>query len=214
MAANNSIYEASTTIDDFLAATAARRPTPGGGSVSALVGALAAATGEMVLNYSVDKKGLEAFAGELKPALAELTRARQMLLQLMVEDQIAYEALTAVRKLPPESKERKEQLPGAVLACSRVPEAMAATALGILECCDRAVNFVNVHLLSDLAVSSDLAMSAMRCAIYNVKVNLKSIDNPEDRKAIESTISRLLGRGLELVQSLSPRIWERERRGV
>jgi formiminotetrahydrofolate cyclodeaminase len=214
MTVNNAIYDSSTTIEDFLAATAARQPTPGGGSVGALVGALAAATGEMVLNYSVGKKSLEAFADELKPALAELTRARQMLLQLMVEDQIAYDALTAVRKLPPESPERKAQMPAALLACVRVPEAIAATAVGILECCDRVANFVNFNLLSDLAVSSDLAMAAVRCAIYNVKANLKNIEDAAERKSIEGTISRVLGRGLTLVQSLSPRIWERERRGV
>ena len=47
------------TLADFLDATAARQPTPGGGAVTALAGVLAAAIGEMVLNYSVGKKGLE-----------------------------------------------------------------------------------------------------------------------------------------------------------
>ena len=53
------MHDATHTIEAFLAATAARHPTPGGGSVSALTGALAAAMGEMVLNYSVNKKGLD-----------------------------------------------------------------------------------------------------------------------------------------------------------
>ena len=53
-------YDAKTSLSDFLDATAAKQPAPGGGSVTALCGALAAAIGEMVLNYSIGKKGLEA----------------------------------------------------------------------------------------------------------------------------------------------------------
>src|SRR3954452_4495031 len=94
------MHDASQTINDFLAAAAAKQPTPGGGSIAALAGALAASMGEMVLNYSVTKKSLAQFEPELKEALAEFTRARQLLLQLMIEDQVAYEALTTARKLP------------------------------------------------------------------------------------------------------------------
>src|SRR3954471_12862588 len=89
-----------TSINDFLEAAAAKQPAPGGGSVTALAGALAASMGEMVLNYRVGKKELEPYLGELKPALAEFHRARQVLTQLMAEDQQAYAALTAARKLP------------------------------------------------------------------------------------------------------------------
>ena len=100
------MYDQTTTIEQFLDAAAAKQPTPGGGSVTALAGALAAAMGEMVVNYSIGKKDLEAFLDELKPALAEFHRARQVLLQLMAEDQQAYAALTAARKLPEGSPER------------------------------------------------------------------------------------------------------------
>jgi formiminotetrahydrofolate cyclodeaminase len=208
------IYDASTTIDGFLSATAARQPTPGGGSVTALVGALAAATGEMVINYSIGKKGLEAFQDELKPALAEITRARMVLLQLMAEDQAAYEAVSALRKLPPDSPERKDQLPAAMLASVRVPQAIAATSVAILERCDRLVNFTNYYLLSDLAVAADLAMAAIRCAIYSVRANLKDLPDPEDRRDAETTIGQILNRAVLLIQSVAPRIWDRNSQGA
>ncbi len=64
------MLDKTTTIEKFLEAAAAKQPTPGGGSVSALAGALAASMGEMVLNYSVGKKGLEAHDAVLKNALA------------------------------------------------------------------------------------------------------------------------------------------------
>src|SRR3954465_1046993 len=77
------MYDATTPIDQFLNAAAAKQPAPGGGSVTALVGALAASMGEMTVNYSVGKKGLEEHQDELRAALAELTRARAVLLALM-----------------------------------------------------------------------------------------------------------------------------------
>ena len=61
------MFDASTSLDSFLTAAAAKKPTPGGGSVTALVGALAASMGEMVLNYSIGKKDLAAYApGEIQ----------------------------------------------------------------------------------------------------------------------------------------------------
>src|SRR4051812_12624567 len=144
-------YDQAATIKDFLDAAAAKQPAPGGGSVTALAGALAASMGEMVVNYSIGKKDLEAYADELKPALAEYHRARGMLVQLMLEDQQAYAALTDVRKLPKDSPERADKFPAALTACIRAPQAMAATAVAVLELCDRIVNFFNPWLLSDLA---------------------------------------------------------------
>jgi len=208
------MFDGSKSISEFLSATAARQPTPGGGSVAAMVGALAAATGEMVVNYSIGKKGLEAYQDEFKPALAELTRAREMLLQLMVEDQMAYAEVSRLRKLPADSAERKDKLPAAMLAGIRVPQAVAATAVAILERCDRLVNFANYHLLSDLAVSADLAMAAIRCAIYNVRTNLSDLPGAEDRRSIEATIGQVLNRAVMLIQSVAPRIWDRVGQGA
>ena len=203
------MYDATTTIGDFLRAAAAKQPAPGGGSVAALAGALAASMGEMVLNYSVGKKSLAAYEPELKSALAELTRARALLLQLMVEDQQAYEALTTAKKLPESSPARQADFDVALLASIRVPQAMGATALAILELADRLVDKVNPYLLSDLAVSCELAMATVRCAVYNVRANLPDVADPADRKKIEQTASQLLAHATPIVQRAVPRIWGR-----
>ena len=208
------MYDRSCTIEQFLEACTARRPTPGGGAVTALAGALAAAIGEMVLNYSVGKKGLEAYEGELRPALAELHRARQLMLDLMVEDQSAYAALSAIRKLPPNAPNRAEQHAYALAASIRAPQAMAAAAVAVLGVCDRIINFVNYQLLSDLAVAADLAMATTRCAVYNVRVNLGDVSNPSERQSIESTIGQTLSHAAELIQRVGPRIWARHAQGA
>ena len=207
------MFDSSTPIGTFLDAAAAKQPTPGGGSVTGLAGALAAAMGEMVVNYSIGKKDLEAYAGELKPALDEYHRAREMLTQLMAEDQQAYAALTAARKLPEGSTERATQMSTSLAACIRAPQAMAATAVAVLELTDRIVNFVNIHLLSDLAVCADLSMATVRCSVYNVRANLPDVSDEAERQRIEASLFELLSKAGMLIQQVSPRIWARHAQG-
>src|SRR6185437_6221235 len=172
------MHDASMTISAFLAAAAAKQPTPGGGSVAALAGALAASMGEMVLNYSAGKKSLAAYEAEIQASLAEFARARMLLLGLMVEDQAAYESLTAAKKLPETSSERAGEFNVALLASIRVPQAMGTTGLAILELAEKLVDKVNPFLLSDLAVCCELAMATVRCAAYNVRANLPDLTDP------------------------------------
>jgi formiminotetrahydrofolate cyclodeaminase len=202
-------YNSHNTIAEFLDAAAAKQPAPGGGSVAALTGALAAAIGEMVINYSVGKKGLEPHQDALKSALAELHRARQVMLELVTEDQNAFQALTAAKKLPRDSPGRDAQFNSALLASVRTPEAVAAAAASILDLCQRLVPVVNQYLLSDLAVCADLAMATVRCGIHNVRVNLADVSDPADRQKIESTLASILSRSLALIQKVSPAIWSR-----
>ena len=210
----NHMFNASTSLGDFLNAAAAKRPTPGGGSITALVGALSASMGEMAINYSVDKKGLEAYQGELKPALAEFEKARSVLVQLMIEDQGAFEAVNAARKLPDSDPQKKARFNAALLACIRIPEAVAATGVAILSLVDRVANFINPFLLSDLAVCADLAMATTRCAVYNVRANLSDVKDPADRATIESRIRSVLTHAGTLIQRVAPRIWERHEHTV
>ena len=204
------MHDRTTPVADFLAATAARQPTPGGGSVAALAGALAAAIGEMVLNYSVGRKDSAAVEPQLKHVAAELARAREVLLQLMVDDQEAYADLTALRKLPPDDPDRADRLPAAVLACVRGPQAVAATAVAVLGLCDQVVDHVNPWLLSDLAVCADLATTTARCAGYNVRVNLPGVDDADDRRRLAAETELVWSQALSLVQKVSPRIWGRD----
>jgi formiminotetrahydrofolate cyclodeaminase len=198
-----------STVDAFLSATAAKQPTPGGGSVAALTGALSAAMGEMVLNYSVGRKDSAAVDPQLRHAAAELAKARGLLLQLMVDDQEAYAELTAVRKLPAGSPERAERLPAVVLACVRCPQAVAATAAAVLSLCERVVDHVNPWLLSDLAACADLATATVRAAGYNVRVNLPSVIDPAERQRLADETAAVWSGALAAVQRVSPRIWAR-----
>lgn len=178
-----------------------------------MCGALAAAMGEMVVNYSVGKKGLEAHQDEFRTVLAEMHRARQMMLSLMVEDQSAYEALTAARKLPKESEQYRTDYPSALAASIRTPQAIAVTAAAVLDLAARLADVANYYLLSDLAVCAELAMATVRCGIYNVRVNLPEVADPADRLHIAETIDHIHTRARDVIQRLMPRIWDRNRKG-
>src|SRR5262245_36523271 len=140
----------SSTIAQFLDATAAKQPAPGGGSVAALVGALAAAAGEMVVNYSMGRKDVAAAEeGVLREILSELQRARGLLLELMVEDQSAFAVLSAARKNAKGKGDQDPTFAAALLACIRIPQAVGATGAAMLELCERALPHANKFLLSD-----------------------------------------------------------------
>lgn len=200
------MVDAKTPLNEFLDAAAARQPTPGGGAVAALAGALAASMGEMAVNYSIGKKGLAAHEPTLREALAELNRARHLLLQWMVEDQQAYEALSAAKKLPQTSPERQKDFEIALLACVRVPQGIGTTALAVLELADRLADKTNPYLRSDLAVCCELSMATIRCAVYNVRANLPDITDLPDRTNIEQTAQRLIDHALPVIQRVLPAI--------
>ena len=201
-----SIYDATHTVEAFLNGAAAKQPTPGGGSVTALVGALAAAMGEMVLNYSVGKKDLAQHEPQLREALAEFTRARQLMLGLMTEDQAAYDALTRIRK---EGGTGDPRFPAALLACVRGPQAIATTAVAILDLVDKVADKTNPYLASDLAVCAELAMATTRCAVYNVRVNLGDVTDEAERRRFEMANAHTLSRAITLIQRALNRIWSR-----
>jgi len=203
------MIETTQPIMQYLEGVAARQPTPGGGSVAALVGALSSALGEMVLNYSIGHKDLAAFADEFRPALATLTHIRNQLAQYSARDQQTFESLMAARKLPKETPRRDELIDNALIESCRVPESVAQITVGILEACDKLVSMVNVHLLSDLAICADLAMATIRCSVYNVRVNLPGIKNPDDRLKFETSMGATLKRAVVLIQNVAPRIWDR-----
>ena len=132
----------------------------------------------------------------------------------MVEDQAAYKALTAARKLPQGSSEREAQLPVALLASIRTPQTIGLTAVAIIELCEHVTDFVNHYLLSDLAVGAELAMATVRCASYNVRVNLGDLIDPTEVQHIDDEVQQMLARAVRLIQRVNPRIWARYDRKV
>ena len=198
------MIDSTATWSEFLDAVAARAPTPGGGAVAAAAGALAAAMGEMVLNYSLGKKDLATHAATFEDALAQLHRARQLLLRLVVEDQAAYEALTAARKQGDATARD-----AALLTAIRVPQSIAATAAAVLEQAERVAPVANRWLLSDLAVCAELAMATIRCAGYNVRVNLADVSEAAEGERFSRWCDDLTRRSVATLCRTLAQVWKR-----
>ncbi|MGC9259794.1 MAG: cyclodeaminase/cyclohydrolase family protein [Phycisphaerae bacterium] len=168
---------AEVPVKNFLAALAARTPTPGGGSMTALIAALAAGQLQMVIAYTRGKPRFAAFENMLADYEARLVRARAVLCELMEEDRAAYETLHPFMKLPPAQRRADPAYSAVVAAAVRIPQAVAATAGSIVQAAEVLRDKVNPLLLSDLGVAAATAMAAVAAAELNVLVNLPLLEN-------------------------------------
>ena len=163
------------SVDEFLMQVAAKTPTPGGGAVASLVGALAAALADMVVSYSLGKKSLEAHQPDLENAAQRLHRARTLLLALAYEDAQAYGTANELGKLELWDP-RRQELPAALLASAQVPLAVAAASCDLLRLFTTLAPISNANLKSDLTIAAILAEATVRCAGWNVIVNLPRLE--------------------------------------
>ena len=175
---------AELSVREFLTALAARTPAPGGGSMTALVAALAAAQLQMVIGYTRGKPRFVAVEAILTDYDTRLTRAGEVLRELMQEDKAAYEALNPFMKIPVLLRHADAAYPAVVAAAIRIPQAVAATAANIIEAAEFLQDKVNRMLISDLGVAAATAMAAVESAELNVLVNLPLLEDPPAAKAI------------------------------
>jgi formiminotetrahydrofolate cyclodeaminase len=163
----------------YVEAVASAAPTPGGGSVAAVVGALAAALGEMVVNLTMGRPAYSAVEPELRQALARLGEARSALLGLAVEDERAYGGYLAAADLPRTTVEEKAARTATMQAAlgrsAKVPERVAGTCLALFPELETIARTGNKHVLSDAVVAAILAEAAVRAAAVNVRVNARLI---------------------------------------
>lgn len=181
------------TVRDYAARLASGEPTPGGGSAAALLGALGAALGEMVCNFTAGKQGY----AELEPVLAQLTAHREALLGLADRDAEAYAGVGAAYKLPRETEEQQAARTAAIQlalrAAAAVPLGAITSVAAACELLPAILEHGNRNLVSDVGVAADFCQSAMRCAWLNVEVNLAGIKDEQYkaqvRQQMEETIS-------------------------
>jgi len=185
----------SRTLGDFLGQLAAKTPTPGGGAVASVVGALGAALGDMVLAYSIGKKSLAEHEPRLKDAAARLVRARAVLLELAAEDEAAYGLVNELSRLP-EGDARRADLSAATLAAAQVPLSCMAACTSVLGLLDELPAITNKHQ-SDLAIAAILAEAAARAAAWNVLVNLPGIADAQARASLAEQCGRMVAGAIE-----------------
>ena len=185
------------TIRSLVERLASSDPVPGGGSASALAGAMGAALVHMVVELSVDRP---AAAGHEETLIEMRTAAdwwQSELLDLAELDAKAYAAVVVARRLPKESEPEREaraaELAAAIREAIRVPLATAKAASEVLELTGRLAPIGNRNAISDVGVAALLAVTAVRGAALNVQINLPSVSADDElRGEAASEIEGLL----------------------
>ena len=178
-------------VADFITATAAKHPTPGGGSVAALCGALAASLATMALRYTVGKKAYADYDAVLNAAIAELQNAATLFQQLITEDITAYENLSAMLKLPEPQRLANPNYTTAVVAAIRAPHTTAALAAATLDRCLALLDKTNKFLISDLAIAATYAHATVHASEFNVRINLPLLPNQEEAATLRQNLTDL-----------------------
>ena len=165
----------------YLADAAAKTSTPGGGSVAALVGALATTMASMAANFTTGSEKFAPVAPQVQVALKSLDEARRKFLDLMHRDMEVYAALMATWRLPKTAEAEKAARQAAIQEATRnallVPLKVTRVALDVLQTSQDLASIANVNLLSDIAVAAILAEATFAAGRVNVEVNLAGLDD-------------------------------------
>jgi len=179
------------TVAGFVHRVAADSPAPGGGSVSALAGALGAALGTMVANLSAHKRGWDHRWEEFSAWAVRGKDCHEALLRLVEEDTRAFDALLAAYRLPPDHEGRAEAIAAATRGAIEAPLAVMEAALEALAVTGAMAEEGLRSSVSDAGVGALLATAAVRGAHLNVRINAAGLADPDARR-------RYLERGAEL----------------
>jgi glutamate formiminotransferase/formiminotetrahydrofolate cyclodeaminase len=169
------------SLEGFVHATAAESPAPGGGSVSAAVGALGAALGAMVANLSSHKRGWDDRWEEFSVWAERAKGCHDRLLALVDDDTRAFNAVLAALGLPKETAEERAARSRAIQEATRgaieVPLRVMETATEALAVVEAMAEHGLPSSVSDAGVGALCAAAAVRGAGLNVRINLKGFDD-------------------------------------
>jgi glutamate formiminotransferase / formiminotetrahydrofolate cyclodeaminase len=205
------IIELAVTDDPKLGSLSLRRfadvlstdsPTPGGGSVAALSGALGAALAAMVGNLTVGKKGYDAVETEMRRVAAAGQALKDELLAAVDRDAAAYDAVMAASRLPKKTPEEEAARTAAVQKTTQgatsVPLEVMRAASRVAELAESVATRGFKPSLSDAGVAAAAARTAVIGAFLNVRINLGEIADrawadrvaDEARTLLDATIAR------------------------
>jgi formiminotetrahydrofolate cyclodeaminase len=185
----------SQSLSDILAAIRSPAPTPGGGSASAIAGALGAALLSMVASMPKHRAASEEDVDRLEAAGRRAAAISDALLALADRDAEAYERVMAAYRLPKGSDQEKTERSGAIQQAMR---GAIDTPLSTMTRCGEAIEagtvvarFGNPNAASDVGVALELLAAGQRGARLNVEINLASVKDANFAGGIRGDVARL-----------------------
>jgi glutamate formiminotransferase / formiminotetrahydrofolate cyclodeaminase len=179
------------TLSDFADETASESPAPGGGSISAYVGALGVSLGTMVANLSSHKRGWDERWKEFSDIAARGQKYKEELIKLVDEDTLAFNRIMDAFALPKSTEEEKQKRSVLIQAATKnaidVPFKVMETSYKSMEVIKSMAETGNPNSASDAGVGALCARAAVMGAFLNVKINASSL---EDKAYVESLIAK------------------------
>lgn len=178
---NNSLTD--LTVKGLLDVTAGKDPVPGGGSISALSGSIAAALTEMVAGLTIGKKKYAEVEEQMKELVERVQKIRQQLILDVDRDSEAYNVVFAAFQMPKETDEEKAarsaQIQEATKIAANVPMEVARRVYSLLSDIEEVVSNGNQNAVTDGCVAMMSARNAIIGALFNVRINLTSIKDKQ-----------------------------------
>ena len=164
---------------DFVAATASKEPTPGGGAIAALTAATGAALAEMVANLTFGKKGYEEVQSEMEELQTKAEAIRNRMLELSQADADVFNIFMNALGLPKNTDEEKAARTAAIQQAYKdaamVPFEIGELANQIFDLAELASRKGNQNLITDGIIAAINARAAVKSAFLNVRINLSGI---------------------------------------
>lgn len=187
------------TVTSLLDAFSSADPTPGGGSASALSGAIAASLLSMVASMPKSKTNAVAEREALDEANTEIVKLRAALIELIDRDADAYDLVVAAFRKPKATDEEKAARKAAIQDATRVAtevplETMSACA-GLIAIAKTVGAHGNSNAASDVAVAVELARAGLKGAHYNVEINLGGIADASLAASLRERANTLMANG-------------------
>ena len=186
-------------LGDWLDRLGSAAPTPGGGGATALAASTAAALVEMVVNLTVGKTAYAEHEPYVRPIGVEARALRERALELVAEDQAAFDVVMAAYGMPRDSAEdkaaRDAAIQDATAAAARPPMRVAQVAGRVIELAAALPGRSNRTVLSDVGVAASLAVAALESAAINVEVNLGALKDQGVRAELRQELDKYLGTG-------------------
>lgn len=188
---------------------AARLDAPGGGSACGLTGALAAALGAMVCQFTLGKKKYAEVEDRIKELLEHFEKFRGEFTRLMQEDVDVFQAqmgnaYALPKETPVQQEIRKQAIEAACKASCRPPLEIARNCFYLFELLLELADIGTTQLISDVGVAGALAFGAFEGARYNIDINLKYITDATFAREVRSEVAAMA----EKVDVLKARIAE------
>jgi glutamate formiminotransferase/formiminotetrahydrofolate cyclodeaminase len=195
------------SLSEFVGSVASPSPTPGGGSVAAHAGALAAALAQMVAGLTMGKKKYAAVDAEMREIAVRAAELGNTLAALVARDASAYAVVAAAYKLPAESDvqagEKARTVDDALMHAAEVPLETARACASVAELALAVAERGNTNASSDAGVAALLAEAGCIGASYNVRINVTSLGDKSRGEPLAREAKELVARTRALVDQVT-----------